>query len=275
MQIQVPTNEGAELVGINVQWLLVAWGSVTTLMLVVWGFYYSYSRNAVWADVGFCLCFGILVVVYGSLTIGDPYKRSVVSAMGAVYALRLAGYLYWTRVKGAPEDRRYQALRERWGSRAERWLFGYFIGQAPAMIVMSLPLFVLMDNAKAEWNGWEISGMAVWMIALSGEAMADRQLGRFRRDPANAGRVCRDGWWRYSRHPNYFFEGVLWCGYVLMGVGVPNGWITLVGPFLMIGSLLKVTGIPLAEAQAIHSRGDAYREYQRTTSALIPWFPKR
>ena len=137
------------------------------------------------------------------------------------------------------------------------------------------PLLVLMGNVNSQWSAWEILGVAVWMIGISGEGMADRQLMRFRRDPSNAGKVCRDGLWRYSRHPNYFFEGVLWCGYVLMGVGVPNGWITLVGPVLMIGSLLKVTGIPLAEAQALHSRGDAYREYQRTTSVFIPWFPKQ
>lgn len=275
MVFQPSTSEGGGLVVMSLQWLLVVWGSATVLMLVVWGIYHQKQQNAVLADVGFCLGFALIVLGSGWLATGDPYKRSVVSAMGAVYGFRLAGHLYWARVRTMTEDRRYQTLRARWGHRAERWLFLYFIGQAPAIVVMSLPLLVLMGNANPQWSAWEILGVAVWMIGISGEGMADRQLMRFRRDPSNAGKVCRDGLWKYSRHPNYFFEGVLWCGYVLMGVGVPNGWITLVGPVLMIGSLLKVTGIPLAEAQALHSRGDAYREYQRTTSVFIPWFPKQ
>ena len=259
----------------SVQWLLVAWASATLLMLVVWGIYYVYQRNAVLADVGFCLGFALMALGTGWLAAGNPIKKSVVSAMGTVYALRLGGYLYLTRFTGNPEDRRYQALRERWGSRAERFLFMYFIGQAPAMVVMFLPLLVLMGNNNPHWHVWEFSGVVVWMIGAGGEAMADHQLMRFRREPANAGKVCKEGFWKFSRHPNYFFEGVLWCGYVLMAVGMPNGWITLVGPLLMVWSLLKVTGIPLTEARAVQSRGEAYREYQRTTNAFIPWIPKQ
>lgn len=275
MDLSPHFHEGAGFVNISIQWVLVAWGSATVLMLLVWGMYRMTQRNAVLADVGFCIGFALIVLVYGWLATGNPYKRSVVSAMGAVYALRLAAYLYWTRVRGATEDRRYQSLRERWGSRAEGLLFVYFVGQAPAMVVMSFPLLVLMENANVQWNAWEVSGVAVWMMGIIGEAMADRQLVRFRGNPANAERVCQDGLWRYSRHPNYFFEGVLWCGYVLMGVGVPYGWVTLIGPVLMIGSLVKLTGIPLAEAQALRSRGEVYREYQRTTSAFFPWFPRK
>ena len=260
---------------LNIQWILVAWVGATALMLLVWGIYRVRQPNAVLADVGFCIGFALIVLGYGWLANGDPYKRSVVTAMGTVYAFRLAGYLYWTRVRGTTEDRRYQSLRERWGHRAEGFLFVYFMAQAIAMVVMSFPLLVLMENANARWNAWEFSGVAVWMIGVVGEAWADRQLVRFRRDPANAGRVCQEGLWRYSRHPNYFFEGVLWCGYVLMGVGVPSGWITLIGPVLMIVSLLKVTGIPLAEAQALQSREREYREYQRTTSPFFPWFPRK
>ncbi len=259
----------------SVQWVLFAWGSTSFLMVVVWGIYRVWQRNAVLADVGFCLGFTLIALGSGWLVNGDPHKKLVVSTMGTVYAFRLGSYLYWTRVRGTTEDRRYQALRERWGSRAERFLFMYFMGQSPAMVVMFLPLLVLMGNNNPQWNVWEFSGVMVWMIGVGGEAIADRQLMRFRREPENAGKVCRDGFWKYSRHPNYFFEGVLWFGYVLMAVGVPNGWVTLVGPLLMIGSLLKVTGIPLTEAQAVQSRGDAYREYQRTTNTFIPWFPKQ
>ena len=107
------------------------------------------------------------------------------------------------------------------------------------------------------------------------ELPADRQLARFKADPANAGLTCRVGLWRWSRHPNYFFEWLHWWSYCAFAVG--SGWwwwTTLVGPVVMLTLLFKVTGIPATEAQAIRTRGDDYRAYQRTTSPFIPWFPK-
>jgi len=255
-------------------WFVITWGSATVLMLMLWMVYRTVRRNAVLADVGFCVGFALTVLIAGWVSTGDPVKRSVIVAMGMLYALRLGGYLFWTRVRGALEDRRYQFLRAHWGGRAEGYLFLYFMVQAPAMVVLSLPLLVLMHQASPHWNGWECGGLVVWMVGFGGEAIADWQLLRFRATVGNAGNVCRDGCWRYSRHPNYFFEGMIWCGYVLMSIGVPHGWMTLIGPTLMVLSLLKVTGIPLAEAQALRSRGNAYREYQRTTNSFFPWFPK-
>jgi steroid 5-alpha reductase family enzyme len=117
--------------------------------------------------------------------------------------------------------------------------------------------------------------VAVAVLALGGEAIADAQLSRFRRDPANRGTVCRTGLWRYSRHPNYFFEWVHWWAYVLIGIAAPWGWLALFGPALMLLFLFKITGIPPTEARALESRGDAYREYQRTTSVFVPWPPRR
>jgi steroid 5-alpha reductase family enzyme len=132
-----------------------------------------------------------------------------------------------------------------------------------------------MQNPSPTFTLWELAGGLLWLAAVGGEWVADRQLVRFRADPVNRGRTCRDGLWRYSRHPNYFFEALHWWAYVLMGVGVPFGWVTLLGPLLMTVALLKISGFPLAEAQALASRGEDYRNYQRTTSAFIPWFPKQ
>ena len=131
-----------------------------------------------------------------------------------------------------------------------------------------------MSNPDPTWHTREVLGLAIWVIGVAGEAVADGQLNRFRRAPGNRGKTCRQGLWRYSRHPNYFFEGVHWCAYVVMSLGLPDWWLTLVGPVVMIGALLKVSGIPLAEAQALVGRGEDYREYQRTTNAFIPWLPK-
>lgn len=257
-------------------WVLFLWvWLVTTPMMVgLWLVYRWDQRNAALADVGFCIGFGLVSVGLGLVTEGDVTHRMVVAAMGAGYAFRLGGYIVWARIINATEDPRYQSLRVKWGVRAEWWLFVYFIGQALAIAVFSVPLMVLMANPEATWHLWEIGGILIWAMGVGGETIADWQLNRFRRQSSNRGKTCRKGLWRYSRHPNYFFEGVHWCLYVIMSVGVSHGWLTLVGPVLMIWALLKVTGIPFAEAQAIASRGDDYRDYQRTTNVFIPWFPK-
>ena len=108
-----------------------------------------------------------------------------------------------------------------------------------------------------------------------GETAADRQLEKFREDPSQRGRTCRAGLWRYSRHPNYFFEWLMWMAYALFAIGSPPwGWLTLGCPAVMLYLLFKVTGIPATEAQALRSRGDDYRQYQQTTNIFVPWFPK-
>ena len=105
--------------------------------------------------------------------------------------------------------------------------------------------------------------------------LADRQLVRFKRRPESRGKTCREGWWRYSRHPNYFFEWLHWWSYVALAAGSSYWWVTLLAPAAMLHFLLNVTGIPPTEAQALASRGEDYRQYQRTTSVFIPWFPKK
>jgi steroid 5-alpha reductase family enzyme len=92
---------------------------------------------------------------------------------------------------------------------------------------------------------------------------------------ANRGHTCRDGLWRYSRHPNYFFEWLHWWAYVPLSLGAAGGWATILAPLVMLFFLFCVTGIPATEAQALQSRGADYRQYQRTTSAFFPWFPRR
>ena len=257
-------------------WELPVWALLltTSMMVGLWSGYRWVHRNASLADVGFCVGFGLVAGGFGLTTTGDVSHRLVVAAMATVYAVRLAAYIAANRIRGAVEDQRYRSLREKWGNRAEWYFFVYFVGQAVAVAVFSVPLLVLMSNPDPAWQTWEVLGVVIWALGVGGEAVADAQLKRFRQDPGNRGKTCRRGLWRYSRHPNYFCEGVHWCAYVVMSIGLPSWWLTLVGPVVMIGALLKVSGIPMAEAQALASRGEDYREYQRTTNAFIPWFPK-
>jgi len=123
---------------------------------------------------------------------------------------------------------------------------------------------------------WKAIAVVVWLIAVMGEGMADSQLAAHRMDPANRGKTCRSGLWRYSRHPNYFFEFLHWFTYVFLSIGMGTGWVavSLIGPALMLAFLYRVTGIPYTEAQALRTRGADYAEYQRTTSPFVPLPPK-
>jgi steroid 5-alpha reductase family enzyme len=151
----------------------------------------------------------------------------------------------------------------------------FFGAQAPLAILFSLPLLVAMMNPEPRFTAWDVAGLLVWTLSVVGEAMADRQLERFRGKADNRGKTCRDGLWGYSRHPNYFFEWLHWFAYVLLAIGSPIAWVTLLGPVLMLIFLFGITGIPHTERQALARRGEDYRRYQQTTSVFIPWFKHR
>jgi steroid 5-alpha reductase family enzyme len=243
-------------------------------MAVVWAIAVR-IRNAGIVDIAWAASFGLLVPVYGALLPGHLQRRLLIGGMTLAWSLRLALYLY-RRVMGhhPVEDGRYQELRERWGAHADRRFFWFFELQAALSLLLATPLLLACANAEPGIRGLEWAALALWVIALAGESLADRQLEAFRRDPASRGRTCRRGLWRSSRHPNYFFEWLVWVAYFVFALASPWGWLTACCPLLMLYFLLRVTGIPATEAQALKSRGDDYREYQRTTSAFVPWFPR-
>jgi steroid 5-alpha reductase family enzyme len=232
-------------------------------------------RNASIADVGWCAGLIAVAAWYAAQASGEAERKVLVVAMVCLYAGRLGIYILFNRVIGKTEDARYRLLRRQWGASEPLRMFGYFQLQAAAVAAFSLPFLVLVQNPRPPFGLWELAGFLIWIVAISGEATADWQLAQFRDKPWNRDRVCRDGLWRYSRHPNYFFEWVHWWAYVVIATGAPGWPLTWIGPVVMGWALLKVTGIPLAEAQAIRSRGENYREYQRTTNAFVPWFPKQ
>ena len=203
-----------------------------------------------------------------------------IAALVTVWSLRLGGHLF-VRVKShhPVEDVRYAKLRQEWGAGTDRKMFGFFLLQGALQVVLSLPwLLVVLDTTPARQFSlgplaW--CGAAIWLVGLVGESIADRQLAKFRAGPANKGKVCQAGLWNFSRHPNYFFEWLIWVGYAVAALGAPWGWLGLLAPALMWHFLVNVTGIPMTEELSVKSKGDAYREYQRTTSAFVPWSKKR
>lgn len=232
-------------------------------------------RNAGIVDIAWSGLFSLVALLYAVLGGGDPTRRIVAASLMIVWSVRLASHL-WRRVVGhiEVEDGRYAELREKWGAAADRKMLAFFLFQGVTNVLLSLPILLASLNPAPALRGVEIAAIALWIVALSGEAIADAQLKRFKADPANRGKVCAEGLWRYSRHPNYFFEWLVWCSFFLFALGSPYGWISVYCPLLMLWFLYKVTGIPATEEQSIRSRGEAYRRYQRTTSPFIPWFPK-
>jgi steroid 5-alpha reductase family enzyme len=254
--------------------VIVAYLTAVVLMVGLWSVQLL-IRNASLADVGFCAALVAAVLWYAGYAAGDTERKLVVVLMVSVYAGRLGFFILFNRVIGRTEDSRYRDLRRRWGASEPFMMFGYFQLQAAAVAMFSLPFLAVIQNPRPPFGLSELAGFIIWMTAVSAEAIADWQLTRFRAKPWNRDRVCREGLWYWSRHPNYFFEWLHWWAYVVMAIGTPGWPLTLIGPVGMGWALMKVTGIPWAEQQALRTRGEDYRQYQRTTSAFVPWWPKR
>ncbi len=214
---------------------------------------------------------GIALWIFGD---GTFPRATVVLLVFLAWSARLSFYLLKDRVLRGEEDPRYRRLAEHWGSAAARNFLFLFLAQVFFVAFFLLPVSAAMGNPVAGWRLVDWLAVVIALVALGGEALADRQLGRFRADPANRGKVCRDGLWRYSRHPNYFFEWLHWFAYVAFAWGGPQFWLSLLGPVGMYLFLTKLTGVPHAERSSLASRGQAYRDYQRTTNAFFPWKPR-
>ncbi len=253
--------------------LLAGWLGSAVLMALLWAWHLR-SGNAGVVDVGWAGSLAGMAVGYGLAGEGLAPRRAVVAGMMTVWGARLALYLWRDRVWRRPEDPRYAELREAWRTALPARFFVFFQAQALLAAALSLPVAIAVTDRQPSLRWTEYLALALWVVAVAGEALADRQLERFKDDPHSHGRVCRAGLWRYSRHPNYFFEWLVWVAYALAASASPWGALAWACPAIMLFLLFRVTGIPATEAHALHSRGDAYRQYQQTTSVFVPWLPR-
>ncbi len=227
--------------------------------------------NYSFVDVTWSLSFAPIAVWYAASGGGWLPRRVAIAALVGAWSLRLGIYL-WRRVAShhPKEDVRYAVLREKWQDNLNRAFLGFFLVQAALVWLLMLPVRLIVQQSTPGFHLLEVIGLALWCLALIGEGLADAQHARVRRENPGGG-ICQAGLWHYSRHPNYFFQSLLWWGLFLMALPAPWGWTAIVAPLAMLHFLLNVTGIPLTEKLSVQKRGDAYRAYQRTTSAFVPW----
>lgn len=246
---------------------------VAVLFLAAWAWARKIDNYSV-VDAVWAFGIGITAVLWLALGNGEASKRVAATGLVMVWSSRLGIHLSKRIHRAHPkEDPRYKELRERWKHKEAAAFFAFFQIQALSVLVLALP-FLLIARDPSAWGFWESVGSAVAVAGISGEALADRQMAAFLKNRSDPKEVCREGLWRYSRHPNYFFESVIWFGFYLFACGSEGGWATLHAPLIILWLLLKVTGIPPAEASSLASKGERYREYQRTTSAFVPLPPK-
>lgn len=255
-------------IAISLAWV---WLGAAVLMVGLW-LLQRRTGNAGVVDVGWAAAIGGSAVFLALWLGGDAARRTMMSVMGGLWGLRLAFHIHH-RSHGKPEDGRYQQLRREWGEQVEWRMFRFYQFQAISVPFFALP-FALAAHSANPWGATDVAAGILWLLALSGETLADAQLAAFKKNRAPGETVCRAGLWNYSRHPNYFFEWLNWCAFALLALPAVGGVWAVLAPAAMLYLLLGVTGIPATEAQALRSKGEAYRAYQRTTSAFVPWFKR-
>lgn len=217
---------------------------------------------------------GISALVYHTVLGLESIRSWAVLLVIFLWSFRLSFHLYRDRVFSGHDDPRYKALAEHWGARSARNFYFLFLAQIIFIALFLFPVSIAMQNPQPLWAWTDTLAVLIGISAMLGEWIADRQLANFRANPKNKGGVCKDRLWRYSRHPNYFFEWLHWFAYPAFSMGSSLVGFALVGPIAMFIFLRFLTGVPYAEMSSLKSRGEAYRQYQSSTNAFFPWIPR-
>lgn len=247
--------------------------AASAMMAVLW-LLQRKIHDAGLVDVGWSAGLGFAAIFCALTGEGDAYRRLAIGLIGGLWGLRLGYHLLIDRVITAEEeDGRYQSLREHFGDRFQRFIFWFFQAQAVSIPILAVP-FVLAAGSDAPLDWVAHAGLALFVLAKAMEGVADWQLRQFKKDKSNKGKVCTVGLWRYSRHPNYFFEWLIWVAFALVALAHPIGWLGFLSAAIIFTLITRVTGIPPTEKRATKSRPVKYPRYQKAVSAFVPWPPK-
>jgi len=257
-----------------IQLYLIALASILSMMFILW-IISTRIKNAGIVDMFWGFGFVMTCFIYFMEADGLETRKILLMTMVTLWGMRLSIYLAWRNI-GKDEDPRYRKFRQDYGEHRYWWisLFQTFLLQGILMWLISAPLL----GAQYFKNGntltvFDFMGVFVWLIGFIFEAGGDIQLARFKADPVNKGKVMNTGFWRYTRHPNYFGDAAIWCGYAIISIAA-GSYIPVLGSVLMIALIVKVSGVALLE-KTLRVSKPGYKDYVEKTSAFIPWFPKK
>jgi steroid 5-alpha reductase family enzyme len=231
------------------------------------------KNNAV-VDYAWGLGFVLVALLNLFLAQAVTLRQIVVTVLVTVWGLRLVLYLY-LRNRGKPEDFRYAEMRRKWGGRTPFFSYTHvFLLQGVLLFLIAYPIVLINAYPSSDFGFLDVFGIFIWLAGFTFEAVSDyqlRQFVRYRKNEKN--QILREGLWKYSRHPNYFGEALLWWGVFLLALGVHHGWLAILSPLAIGFLLLKVSGVPLLEKK--YANNSQFKEYAKRTNKFFPWFPKR
>lgn len=249
---------------------LVIWILVT--LLWIWSII---IKNVSIVDIfwgfGFVVVNALYIFIPGELN----DRKILVLILVSIWGLRLAAHLAFRNI-GKGEDFRYREFRRNYGGHRYWWVsyFQTFLLQGILMMIVSLPLLgISKGNASGNLNLLDFLGIFIWLVGFVFEAGGDFQLARFKRDPGNKGKVLDRGFWRYTRHPNYFGDAAVWWAYGIFSIAAGSYW-QVIGSVVMTLLIIRVSGVALLE-KSLKDTKPRYQEYIRRTSSFLPWFPKK
>lgn len=235
-------------------------------------------KDASIVDMFWGLGFVVVAWVTWGLADGDPTRKLLIAVLITIWGVRLSVYIAWRNI-GHGEDPRYQAMREKAGDKFPLLsLIRVFLLQGVVMWIVSLPVQAgQIAESPAAPTIWDCLGISIWFVGVVFESVGDFQLARFKSKPENQGTVLNTGLWRYTRHPNYFGDFLMWWGIYLIALASSPAltWWTVIGPLIMSFFLMRISGVTLLEKSLKESKGAAYDEYIRRTNAFFPGFPKK
>ena len=248
------------------------------VIMIMMSFLWVFSviiKNVSIVDLFWGFGFVVTTIFYFINTDGNDLRKTIILILVVIWGLRLSGYLTW-RNFGKGEDFRYREFRKKYGEKRYWWVsfFQTFLLQGLLMWLISATLLGAQYAGSEKSPGFlDFAGILLWIIGFTFEAGGDYQLARFKADPSNKGKVLDTGFWKYTRHPNYFGDSAVWWGYGLICLSA-GSYLPILGSVLMTALIIKVSGVALLE-KSLKDQKPQYREYIEKTSAFIPWLPKK
>lgn len=234
-----------------------------------------YLKNASIVDIFWGLSFVLVSGFYFIVTPGLTNRKIIIMALVAIWGLRLSIHIL-LRNMGKPEDYRYQEFRKNYGEKRYWWFsyFQVFLLQGTLVWLISAPLLAVnYYSANSSFGILDVLGILIWLVGFTFEAGGDWQLVRFKNNPANKGKLLTTGFWKYTRHPNYFGDAAVWWGFAVLSIA-SGCYLPVLSSVLMTWLIIKVSGVSMLE-RTMKNTKPGFEDYVKKTSPFFPWFPKK